>query len=668
MNTIRKVFLVPLLLILVIPVAGWLPAGDSQMLGDSDAAKLIEKATELRGNKPQEAMLMAQKALKISKEKKDKKSVIASQNLVGSLHLYLGEDETALQLYFSSVEIAESLSDPYWLSATYNSIAMVYQSQKKNDLAIEYFKKSLQYAEKSGKENQILNNLYKLGVIYETLDSLSEAYKYYKRSYLIEENNRNAEGMFYSLLGIGSVSSKRKDYYQAFVIYNKAKTIADRLEVMAYRLLVYRHMGELFLREKKFLQAREMFLNALQVADSLEFNKEKRDCYINLAATNENLKFYSDAYYYLARYVGINDTLFSMEANNRIAMMQVKFDLKNKEREIELLKQKEQKGILVRNSLLAGISLVGLLVFLMIYLYRTKNRHNKILKERNNEIQLQKEEIYTNLDQLARVNQQLSQKNQQITESIEYALTVQKTILPGPDAIKRLFGNAFKIYDPKDIVSGDFYWLHSCKNCNMLVVADCTGHGIAGALMSVIAHTQMNHIIEENPDIEINEFLNTVNRKIKTLFQQKEGETKRYDEGMDMTVLRFDKTRNCYQIAMANQVACFINHEGVQVLQGELYSIGGVFSKNTDHQFNIYEIPPSRQGMLYMFTDGFFDQMGGPENRKLMFPRLKEKFSQIWQMPVQQQKQELKDFYAGWKGNNKQTDDVLIIGIQITSQ
>jgi serine phosphatase RsbU (regulator of sigma subunit) len=119
---------------------------------------------------------------------------------------------------------------------------------------------------------------------------------------------------------------------------------------------------------------------------------------------------------------------------------------------------------------------------------------------------------------------------------------------------------------------------------------------------------------------------------------------------------------------MANQVACFIDNEGVQILQGELYSIGGVFSKNSDHQFNIYEIEANKPGMLYMFTDGFFDQMGGPENRKLMFPRLKEKFSQIWQMPVQEQKQELKDFYADWKGNNKQTDDVLIIGIQITSQ
>ena len=655
-----------ILLLLLCFFAAWLPVQDTKEVRDSEAAGLIEKASKLKGNKPQEAMLLAQKALILCIDKKDISGIVESQNLIGSLHLYLGEDETALQLYFKSLELAEQINNQYLLSVTYNYVAVVYQSQKKSDLAILNFKKSLLHAEKSGTENQILNNLYKLGVIYETLDSLPEAYKYYKRSFLIEENNNNTEGMFYSLLGIGSVSAKRQDYYQAFVIYNKAKGIADRLEVMAYRMLVYRHMGELFLREKKFLQAREMFLNALHVADTLEFNKEKRDCYINLASTNENLKFYADAYYYLARYVGINDTLFSQEANERIALMQVKYDLRNKEKEIELLKQKEQKGLLLRNGLLAGISLVGLLVFLMIYLYRTKNRHNRILKERNNEIQLQKEEIYTNLDQLARVNLQLSHKNQQITESIEYALTVQKTILPGPNSIRNLFGNAFKIYLPRDIVSGDFYWLHSCQHCNMLIVADCTGHGIAGSLMSVIAHTQMNHIIEENPGIGVIDFLNTINNKIKTLFQHNSGDSRRYDEGMDMTVLRYDIKTRRYQIALANQVACIVGEDGVEVLQGDLYSIGGVFSKNTDHQFKVFEFEAANKGMLYLFTDGIFDQMGGPENKKMMFTRLRDKLATIWHLSPQEQKHELSEFNKNWKGNNKQTDDILIIGIHLT--
>ena|GEM_PF-2115761 len=642
----------------------WFPTQDTKEIKSSEAATLIEKASELKGNKPQEAMLLAKKALKICVENKDIVGIIESQNILGSLHLFFGEDDLALQMYFKSLELSEQKQDNYLLSTTYNNIALVYQTQKKNDLAIENFKKSLQYAEKSGTENQILNNLYKLGVIYETLDSLPEAYKYYKRSLLIEENNRNSEGMFYSLLGIGSVSAKRKDYYQAYVIYTKAKEIADRLEVMAYRMLVYRHMGELFLREKKFFQAREMFLSALQVADSLEYNKEKRDCYINLASTNESLEFYSDAYYYLARYVEINDTLFSQEANERISLMQIRYDLKNKEKEIEILKQKEQKGLIVRNSLLAGISLIGLLVFLMIYLYRTKNRHNRVLKERNNEIQLQKEEIYTNLDQLARVNLQLTQKNQQITESIEYALTVQKTMLPNPGAIKTHFGDAFKLYLPRDIVSGDFYWLHTTPCCKMLAVADCTGHGIAGALMSVIASTLMNNIVEENPDMGTEEFMNTLNIKIKALFQHNAGDSKRYDEGMDMTLLRYDIREKKYQIALANQVACIVTDSGVNVLQGDLYSIGGVFSKSTEHIYKVYDLSFSGPSMIYLFTDGYFDQMGGPENRKLMFTRLKEKMLSIWKLPVEEQKQELENYHRAWKGNVKQTDDILIIGIQ----
>lgn len=655
-----------ILIMLLCFFTAWLPTQDTKKVSNSEVAGLIERASELKGNKPQEAMMLAQKALKLSVEKKDIKGIIESQNLIGSLHLFLGEDEQALQLYYKSLELSEQQNDDYLISTTYNHIAIVYQSQKKSELAIENFKKSLQYAEKSGKDNQILNNLYKLGVIYETLDSLQEAYKYYKRSYLIEEDNKNTEGMFYSLLGIGSVSAKRKDYYQAYVIYSKAKEIADKLEVMAYRMLVYRHMGELFLREKKYMQAREMFLNALHVADSLEYNKEKRDCYINLASTNESLKFYTDAYYYLARYVGINDTLFTQEASEKLALMQVRYDLKNKEKEIEILKQTEQKGIIVRNSLLAGISLVGLLVFLMIYLYRTKNRNNRLLKERNNEIQLQKEEIYTNLDQLAKVNLQLSQKNQQITESIEYALTVQRTMLPGPGAIREIFGDVFKIYIPRDIVSGDFYWLHSCDTCNMLAIVDCTGHGIAGALMSVIANTLMNNIIEENPDAGVNVFMNSLSTKIKTSFQNNSNDPGRYDEGMDMTLIRYDKRTKRYQIAMANQVACVVTGEGINVLQGDMYSIGGVFSKASEYDFRVYDLNITTPSMIYLFTDGYFDQIGGPENRKMMFTRMRDKMKTIWNLPVDRQKQELIEYHHEWMGKNKQTDDILMVGILVT--
>ncbi|PKP18989.1 MAG: hypothetical protein CVU05_12365 [Bacteroidetes bacterium HGW-Bacteroidetes-21] len=640
-------------------------SGETQRRG---AADLIKEASHIRGNRPQDALLLAEEALKISIETKNIRNTIEAQNIIGSIRLFFGEYEQALILHFKSLELSEKINDPYLLSVTYNNIAMAYQSQKRNDIAIEYFKKSLVYAEKSGTANQILNNLYKLGVIYETLDSLHEAYKYYKRSYLIEENNNNSEGMFYSLLGIGSVCAKRNDYYQSYVIYNKALGIASKLKVMTYRMLVYRHMGELFLREKKYINARQMFMTALDVADSLEYNKEKRDCYINLATTNENLRFYTDAYYYLARYVEINDTIFSQEANERISLMQVKYDLKTKQKEIELLKQKEQKSLIIRNALLIGISLFILVVVLMIYLYRVKMRHNHVLKDRNQEIQQQKEEIFTSLDQLAKVNQQLSQKNQQITESIEYALTIQKTMLPGPDAIRSHFGNAFKVFIPRDIVSGDFYWLHACKNCDMLAVADCTGHGIAGALMSTIANTLMNNIIEENPDISLNDFLNVLNNKTKQLFHSHTHGNQRYDEGMDLSVLKYDKHNKSYEIALANHIACIADENAVRVLEGDIYSVGGVFSKTEEHKYVSYTLKPEKPSTLYMFTDGFHDQLGGPENRKILFSRLQKKLGEIKHLPLATQKEMLLEYLHSWKGKNKQTDDILLIGIELKVQ
>lgn len=621
----------------------------------------IKAANNLKGNSPQEAYEFALKALKLTETSNILTSYIDAQNIIGSIKHDLGEFNNALESYIKALEKAELLHDNFRTSQTLNYIGIVYLSINEKQLAISYFKQSLSIAENTKYNNQILNNLYKLGVIYESLDSLNLAYKYYKRSLLIEEEMKNKEGMFYSLMGIGSISTKKENFYQAYIIYNRALQIANETEVLAYQSLCYSKLGDLMREQKEYVKARDFYLKALTIADSLNFNKERKDCYFNLAKTNESLEFYNDAYYYLGRYVDIKDTLFSQEASIRNLRMQIRFDLKNKEKEIELLKQKEQQNNITRNFLIIGFVLILLVAFLLFYLNRIKQHSNKLLKEQNREIEQQKEEIGTNLEQLAATNTELAAKNQQITDSLVYASTIQETILPHANIFKNYFKDSFVFFKPRDIVSGDFYWINYRKGNVFIALADCTGHGVAGAFMSMIGYTLLNSIIEEISDASPALILEKLNIKILETMHQHDSS---HDDGMDIAICSYNLKNRILEYSGANQNIAIAQNGELKVYNGDISSIGGTFGKKEEQNFTNYNIEITTEATVYLYSDGFQDQFGGPNNQKYMSEQFLSLLNNISQFPLQQQNDMLNLAFNDWKGTHKHTDDVLVIGLK----
>ena len=638
---------------------------DSDNYSDSALAiYYINDGFKIKGNSPKVSYDLAAKALRLSDKSNYFPGIIDAYNLMGTIKNDLGEYETALANHMIALEKSELIKDNARTAVCFNYIGNVYFSQNQIEQAIYYYNQSLKFAEDSKVSTQILSNLYKLGRIYESLKRYQEAYKYYKRSLLIEEETKNKEGMFLSLLGIGSISSKRNDYYQAYMIYNKALNIADDLNILSYRSLCYSHLGDLMRDQKEYVKARNYYLKALDIADSLEYKKERRDCYLSLAQTNENLQFYNEAYYYLARYVEVNDTLFNLEANERKMRMQIRYDLRNKEKELEILKQKEQQAVLVKNFLLGGFVLITLVAFLFFYSNRIKQKSNKLLRERNSEIEQQKEEISTNLEQLAFVNNELAKKNQQITDSIVYASTIQETILPRQELFKKHFAQSFIFFKPKDIVSGDFYWLYPRGNKVFLALADCTGHGVAGAFMSMIGFTILNSIVQENKEISPAGILGQLNQKIlDSLHQHDQNETS-HDDGMDITICSYDRSVHELEFAAANHSIAIVQNEKLEVHAGDIFSIGGTFAMKPDKDFTEHKITLNSPATVYLFSDGFQDQFGGDENRKFMHNKFISLLETIGNYSIDEQYKMLALAFDEWKGVEKQTDDVLVIGLR----
>jgi serine phosphatase RsbU (regulator of sigma subunit) len=235
--------------------------------------------------------------------------------------------------------------------------------------------------------------------------------------------------------------------------------------------------------------------------------------------------------------------------------------------------------------------------------------------------------------------------------------------------IKHYIPECFIYFRPKDIVSGDFYWFYEHNNRLFIAVADCTGHGVPGAFMSMIGSTLLNEIVidkEESIPSEILEKLNT--GVIKALNQNIENSgdfTQTQDDGMDISLCCIDLNTQRIEIACANHGAYIIDGDRIELVQGELYSIGGMFTNNVARKYTNYSCPLKKGMQVYMFSDGYQDQFGGPKNKKFLASKFKELLYSNKNIKMSEHVDILDTTFETWKGRNKQIDDVLVLGITL---
>ncbi len=669
--TIKKIVLIVLISVVMINKMQGVSIPDSivqtytRLQSDSNRCDyLISLALSKKGTFPKLSFDLASKALFYAEQSNYIQGMCRAFNILGSIKCDIGEYVTAIDYHSKAYDRAKFLNDPELLSETFNYMGNVFYIQRKYTKAIEYYKESLKYGESSRVKTQMLGNLYKLGLIYETLDNYNDAYRCYKRSLLIEEEQKNKEGMFYSLMGIASVSAKKGDYAQSFLVYNRAFSIAKELNVLSYQSLCYARLGDLAKIQQKYVEASNYYAMALKIADSLEFYKDKSNCYYNLAYTNEKLKFYKEAYNYLTRYVEINDTLYNAEVNEQVSRMQMRFDLKNKENEIELLKQKEEQHKLERNYFIIGFISLTIFLLLLIYLYRIRQKNARLLKKQYVEIDNKQKELSLALEQLNTVNQELKKTNDQLTDGLIYAASLQQILMPFEKKLVTVFPNSFIFNKPKSMVSGDFAWFYNTPSAKFIVVADCTGHGLAGALVSIKGYNLCRTVIKDNHEEKPAVILNKLNEQWKTSFSQQQQHALTIEDSMDIILVKYHPETHLLEYASANQRFVIIREQATPlVLDGSIYSVGATHSEEQEHLFENKSVTMEPNDTLYFFTDGFADQFG-ENNQKMMFNSFLEHLKSLSKYPIQQQQQILSTFFNSWKGNKPQTDDILVLGLK----
>ncbi|HET6990109.1 MAG TPA: SpoIIE family protein phosphatase, partial [Bacteroidia bacterium] len=266
-------------------------------------------------------------------------------------------------------------------------------------------------------------------------------------------------------------------------------------------------------------------------------------------------------------------------------------------------------------------------------------------------------------NQLQKNNRELGMKNEDIVSSINYAKKIQYAVLPNEETIYRSIPLSFIIYKPRDIVSGDFFWFHEASaDIYTIVAADCTGHGVPGAFMTVIGSNALTQTIIENKITKPSEILTELDNRVTHTLKQEKTHYGLVQDGMYLALLKINKQKKELIFTSAKRPAFFIRNGILREIKGSKNSIGGL--KSETKKFEEIIINYEEDDMIYLFSDGYVDQFGGTSNKKFTTRRLRELLLSIYQLPVNEQKSRITETFDKWKGNNEQTDDMLVIGIR----
>jgi len=600
----------------------------SEYISKTDDQKIISLHYNILGNiyfyqeNLPEALSANFQALKIREKLKDKKSIANSYNNIGNVYYKMDSLDKALNFHFKALKIRRVLKDTINLSFSFNNLGNAYTKKKEFDLALKYHNASL-------KIKEIIN------------DSL-------------EISN--------SILNIGSVYLEQGEYSKALIEFNRALTIKEKIQDNIGLSLVLCNYSITYSKLKDYNKSVEYDLKALTLSKDLNDIESILDIHSRLSETYQSIGNFESSFIHYKKYIKLKDSVFNEENIKKAVQVQLLYDFE-KQTEASLLEQNKKDTIAKmesdrQKSILIFISIAFIIVMILsIFLfknYQDKKRINKIIVEQKIETERQKNLV--------------EEKNRDVTDSILYAKRIQEAILPSHDIIKAKFPDSFVFYQPKDIVAGDFYWISDAltkykESFSMVALADCTGHGVPGALMSVIGNNYLR-LCEHEPTVNRpSEALDFINKGVSRTLRQ-EYQNSSIKDGMDMVFVAIDYHSKMLHFAGAKNSIYIIRNKVLAEYKGDRHPIGAYIGEEMK-KFTNHTIPFEKGDCLYLFTDGIIDQFGGPEYKKFNSTRFKRILVENSELTMKEQNEKLINQFQEWKGERDQIDDICVIGIRI---
>ena len=584
------------------------------------------------------------------------------------------QDSAQIIKYTENYELYIEKSDLRNASDFLNQIAEIYWKRNHFEKSTEYYLKSLELNRQLGNENGMAGIHSNLGMIYSDLGQYQKSVNHLEQVVATRRKEKNTatgrENLFNSLLNLSSSYKRLKQYDKAIKYLEEALSYAQEINNLEKIAVFYLQLAETYeskgnqIESKKYLDKYMTFYKQMQ-------DEEVAKSY--MAIENEKLR---------SERIALEKKVKEME------LLKKTVELEEKEEELKVFtskadsleytltkaqlaaqlleKQAEQEHLeQQKNNIIFGFifSFVVIIAIGLYYAFHQKKKANVELENKNTKILKQQKEIISQRDMLDVSNKELDKKNNQIMNSISYAKLIQTAMLEREIALNSYIPESFILLKPRNIVSGDFYWYTKIKDKLVIATIDCTGHGVPGAFMSMIGSNILNQIVLNDKVLEPHKILEELHIGVNNALNQKHTGN---DDGMDGTIMIYDEKAKMLSFSGAQNSLIIIKDDVLEEIEGNSMSVGGT-QRMKDEKFTKKDIQLSGNSYIYSFSDGYQDQFGGEKDRKFMVPNMKKLLLKIHKKTMEEQKAILDITIEDWKktGGAKQTDDILVIGMNI---
>ncbi|NJK95288.1 MAG: tetratricopeptide repeat protein [Bacteroidales bacterium] len=516
-------------------------------------------------------------------------------------------------------------------------------------------------------------------------EDYNKAVDYYSKSLKVNEQIGSKKGVSICLNCLGGIYLKQKSYDEAEEMYKQALAINQQLKDKIYTSWSYINIGEIQTIKGKYSEAEINLTEGLRIAQEIGSKAQIEIGYLKLSQLFSKTGKYKDALAAFEKSKTYRDSIINEKNNSTIAKLKTIYETEKKEKEIqsqklelalknrEILKEKAQKVIFIGGF--AAMILVSLLFYRNYHLKKKANvvltNYNRDMDEKNHILLMQKEEIMAQRDQIEEKSKVVNKaynliknKNKNIIENIRYAFQIQNALLTPAKTINEYFPNSFILYKPRDIVSGDFYWLFQKDQKIIVAAADCTGHGVSGAFMSILGLTALNEIVNEKGVTRTDQILNQLRERIIWSLQQEEKFWEAKD-GIDMTVFSFDLNSKKVMFSGANASAILIRNEELIQYKGDKMPVS-IFPDIIPFTYTEFEVFPG--DVFFLFSDGYYHQFGGLYGKKFSIRQFTSLLMKIHKLDAQTQQIKLEETFRKWRSRNEQVDDILVMGFTLTEE
>jgi serine phosphatase RsbU (regulator of sigma subunit) len=557
-------------------------------------------------------------SLKLQEELGNKSGIGQSLNNIGVIYFDLDQINEAIDYYERSLKIHEEIGDKDGIASSLNNLGAMYNAQGQPKEALDYSILSLKIQEELGDKPGIANTLNNIGSLYNRQGEIIEALDYYTRGLKIQEDIADKKGISSSLNNIATIYSKQDKLEQAAIYALRSLSISQQIGYPANIGQAASLLSIVYKKQGKGLKALEMYKLSITMRDSIT-NQETLNAAVQQQAVYDNEK---------------NKTIDDAEHDKILA--------------IEQEQKAKQKVIFF--SISGGLCLVAIFLVFLLSRLKVTRKQKYIIEQQKVKVIQQKEDVEF-------AHKELEEKNQEILDSILYAKRIQSAILPSVKLVKEYLKESFILYKPKDVVAGDFYWMEQKDGKVLFAAADCTGHGVPGAMVSVVCNNGLNRSVREHGLTIPGEILDKTREIIVKEFQKSEEDIK---DGMDIALCSIEGMK--LQYAGAYNPLWIIRNGEIIETKANKQPIGQF--ENPEH-YTTHSFDLGQGDTIYIFSDGYVDQFGGEKGKKFKSKAFRELLLSIQNKTMEEQKISIDEIFETWKGALEQIDDVCVIGVRV---